>query len=76
MNSKQLALKAIALGEAATWASAEVKRQIAFSRCAEHLYWCDDPRILPAAAITAQSALDYVMMHFNYQNEPQRETED
>lgn len=70
MNSKQLADKAIALAEAATWASAEVKRQLAFARCAEHIYWCDDPRIIPAAALTVQSALDYVMMHFNYENEP------
>lgn len=73
MNSKQLADKAIALAEAAKWASAETKRQIAFSRCAEHIYWCEDPRILESAALTVQSALDYVMMHFNYKNEPQRE---
>jgi hypothetical protein len=64
MNAKQLAAKAIEIGEQAKWASSEVKIQLAFGRCAEHIYWCDDAELLDKAAITVAGALDYVMMHF------------
>jgi hypothetical protein len=65
MNAKQLAAKAIEVGEQAKWASTEVKIQLAFGRCAEHIYWCDDARLMDKAAVTMANALDYVMMHFS-----------
>lgn len=70
MDSRLLADKAIAEAMAATWASEKVKIQIAFGRCAEHIYWCEDQTLIPKAGLTVQTALEYVMMHFNHQNEP------
>jgi hypothetical protein len=65
MNAKQLAAKAIEIGENATWASNQIKIELAFARCAMHIYWCDDADMLDKAAITVAGALDYVMMHFS-----------
>jgi hypothetical protein len=66
MDSKKLAKIAIETGRnARDWASINVQRDLALARCALHLYWCDDKKMLPMAAITAEQAIATVIQHFN-----------
>ena len=63
MNAEQLAKAAIKTGrDARNYASLHVQRELALARCAMHLYFCDDPALLLAAAQTVQAAMDLIIL--------------
>jgi len=65
MTADQLAKAAIKTGrDARSYASDYVQRELALARCAMHLHWCDDPDLLPQAAITTRKAIEIVMNHY------------